>query len=79
MFSLEVTNVYGTDAYTIGMYVLIGDVDNNNIVNMLDMYTTAIHYGQTEPPCWRAEDLDNDGIVSMLDLYFCALSFGRTC
>jgi hypothetical protein len=60
------------------MYVLIGDVDDSNIVDMLDLYKTAIVFGATAPPCYLAEDIDSNGIVNMLDLYVCALNFGAT-
>ncbi|MEM4704802.1 MAG: ABC transporter substrate-binding protein, partial [Candidatus Bathyarchaeia archaeon] len=77
IFTLETTNVYGVNAYTMIMYVLIGDVDNNNIVNMLDLYTTAKVVGQTGDPCWSPYDVDNNGIINMLDIYMIAVLFGR--
>ena len=77
-FTLEITNEYGTNVYTIEMAVLIGDVDNNNIVNMLDLYYTALSFGWTGDPCCVPYDINTDGIVNMLDLYICALKFGGT-
>ena len=77
-FTLEITNVHGTNIYSITMAVLIADVDNNNIVNMLDLYYTALSFGWTGDPCCVPYDIDTNGIVNMLDLYICALKFGGT-
>jgi hypothetical protein len=77
-FTLEITNAHGTNIYTVWMYVLIGDVDNNNIVNMLDLYYTALSFGWMGEPCCRPYDINSDGIVNMLDLYICAIKFGGT-
>jgi hypothetical protein len=35
-FQLNITNAYGNNTYTIAAMILFGDVDNNNIANMLD-------------------------------------------
>ena len=70
---------YDYSIHTIAAVVLFGDVDNNNIVNMLDMYRIPPLYGSTGPPCWLPEDVDNNGAINMLDLYICAVNFGKTC
>ena len=31
------------------IYVSNYDIDDNNIINMLDLYIAAIHFGQTDP------------------------------
>jgi hypothetical protein len=55
-------------------------VNGDGIVNMLDTYLVAIHYGETpSSPNWNpATDVDRNGIVNMLDLYDVALHYGET-
>ncbi|MBS7281500.1 MAG: hypothetical protein KIH09_16915 [Candidatus Freyarchaeota archaeon] len=57
-----------------------GDVDANNLVNMLDLYYIALTYGTTPPnPNYNPNhDIDNNGIINMLDLYIAALHYGQT-
>jgi hypothetical protein len=76
IFSLETTNVYGRNIYTVIMYVLIADVNNDNIVNMRDVYNTAKKFGQVGEQCWIPEDVDNNGVINMLDVYITAAKFG---
>jgi len=78
-FILETVNTDGHNYYGVFMSVLIGDVDDNGIINMLDLYKCALKFGYTGPQCWTPEDIDNNGIVNMLDLYICAVNFGKTC
>jgi hypothetical protein len=70
---------YGYSIHTIAAVVLFGDVDNNNIVNMLDLQKTALKFGQTGPPCRIPEDVDNNGVITMLDLMICSQNYGRSC
>ena len=60
--------------------VIAGDVDANNLVNMLDLYNIALHYGATRgnPGYVANYDIDNNGIINMLDLYIAAIHFGET-
>lgn len=55
------------------------DVDGNGLVNMIDLYIVAIHYGETpESPNWDPRaDVDRNGIITMLDLYMVAIHFGE--
>ena len=78
IFVLNITSGSSTNIHQTLMIVLIGDVDNNNIINMIDLYMIALRYGWTGPPCGVNEDINNDGIVNMLDLYIVALTFGST-
>ncbi len=57
-----------------------GDVDSNGIVNMLDVYHIALHYGSAPGhPKWDPNcDVDGNNIINMMDLYIAALNFGET-
>jgi len=57
-----------------------GDVDGNQIVNMLDLYNIAIHFGATKsnPNYVTNFDIDDNGIINMLDLYIAAVHYGQT-
>ena len=57
-----------------------GDVDGNHIVNMLDMYNIAIHFGASsgQPGYVSNYDIEDNGIINMLDLYIAATHFGQT-
>jgi len=58
---------------------LLGDVNGDGIVNMLDLYRVAIHYGESpSSPNWDPNtDADENGVVNMLDLYIAALHYGQ--
>jgi hypothetical protein len=75
---IEVTTTYGTSSFEFKVSVLFGDIDNNNIINMLDLYNTALKFGWTGLPCQINHDIDSNGIVNMLDLYIVATQFGKT-
>jgi hypothetical protein len=77
IFSLETTNTYGRNTHTMIMYLLIGDVDNNGIINMIDLFRIAKANGQMTEPYTAIYDIDNSGLVDMLDLYMAAILFGR--
>jgi PKD repeat protein len=55
------------------------DVDGNGLVNMLDMYIVALHYGETpESPSWDPRtDIDKNNIINMIDLYIVAIHYGE--
>ena len=57
-----------------------GDVDGNGMVNMLDLYRIALHYGSTPGhPRWDPNcDVDGNNMINMLDLYVTAINFGKT-
>jgi hypothetical protein len=56
-----------------------GDVDASGIVNMLDLYYIALHYGANrQDPSYVANyDIDDNGIINMLDLYIAATHYGQ--
>jgi hypothetical protein len=55
-----------------------GDVDSNHVVNMLDLYNVALHFGASfGNPNYAANcDIDDNGIINMLDLYISATHYG---
>jgi len=57
-----------------------GDVDGNNIVNMTDLYSIALHFGGTRGASNYVAnfDIEDNGIFNMLDLYAAALHYGQT-
>jgi len=57
-----------------------GDVNGNHIVNMLDTYNIAIHFGASsgQPDYVANYDIEDNGIINMLDLYIAATHFGQT-
>jgi len=58
----------------------IGDVDNNGIVNMSDVYDIALDFGAIVGQTSYVSncDIDDNGIVNMLDLYVTATHYGQT-
>jgi hypothetical protein len=57
-----------------------GNVDGNNIVNMLDLYYLALDFGNrtgyvTYVPNY---DINGDSWINMLDMYIAAIHFGQT-
>jgi hypothetical protein len=59
---------------------VVGDVDNNGIVNMLDVYNVALHFGAIVGQAHYVSnyDIDDNGIINMLDLYTTAVHCGQT-
>jgi parallel beta-helix repeat protein len=60
---------------------IMGDIDNNGMVNMLDLWIVGTSFGFTEEtPEWNGDiDLNQDGYINMMDLYITAINFGRIC
>jgi len=56
------------------------DLNGDRVVNMLELYFVAIHYGETpSSPNWtQVADINRDGVVNMLDLYAITVSFGNS-
>jgi hypothetical protein len=59
---------------------LIGDVDNNGIVNLLDIYNIALHFGAIigQTNYVSDYDIDDNTVINMLDLYVTAINCGQT-
>jgi parallel beta-helix repeat protein len=59
---------------------VVGDVDNNRIVNMLDVYNIALRFGTMtgQANYVSNHDINDNNIVNMLDLYLAAIHYGQT-
>jgi len=68
-----IIQVYNVTAYP-------WDVNKDGIVDIEDLYTVALHYGQTPAdPGWDPRcDVNGDSIVDIEDLYTVALHYGET-
>lgn len=68
------------DCELVAHILVPGDVDNNYIVNMLDLYNIALHFGAAigQPNYVKNYDVDSSGIINMLELYIAAVHFGQT-
>jgi hypothetical protein len=57
----------------------VGDVDNNGVVNMLDIYNMALRFGAIigQTSYVSNYDIDDNGITNMLDLYVAAIHYGE--
>jgi PKD repeat protein len=82
--TLTVVDINGLDntvTQVVGVVLqkLPQDVNGDGIVNMLDLYLVALHYGEMPSnPKWDPRvDVDKNNIVNMLDLYSVALQFGE--
>jgi len=60
---------------------LLGDVNGDGIVNMLDLYQEGLAFGYSrgEPGYNVYADVDRNGIVNMIDMYIVARNFGNSC
>jgi hypothetical protein len=60
---------------------LMGDVDGNGMVNMIDLYLVGLSFGYTvgEPGYNVYADVDRNGIINMIDMWIVARNFGRSC
>ena len=56
---------------------ILGDINGDAIVNILDLVIVAQSFGQT-PPTNPAADVTGDGIVNIFDLVTVANNFGQT-
>jgi len=60
---------------------LMGDVDGDGIVNMIDLYEVGLSFGlfKGDPEFNVYADINKDGFINMLDLYLVAQNFGSLC
>jgi len=52
------------------------DVNCDRVIDLEDIITVALHYGQTGAPGWIPEDVNNDGEIRILDLVLVAVNWG---
>ena len=52
------------------------DVNCDRVIDLQDIITVALHYGQTGAPGWIPEDVNNDGQIKLLDLVLVAVNWG---
>lgn len=79
------TIIYGPEEYTLedGAFnwpPLLGDVNQDGIVNILDLVTIALAYGtSTGEPRWNpdADIAEPYGVINIADLARCAQDFGK--
>jgi hypothetical protein len=51
-------------------------LNGDRVVNILDVVTVAIRYGQSGMPGWILEDLDRDGAITIFDIVLLATNYG---
>ena len=67
-----------TDGSTTGLppiFLIAGDIDNNNVIDHFDALTIGMSYNATTP---SAADLNDDGIINVLDLEILAKNYRKT-
>jgi parallel beta-helix repeat protein len=77
--TIHVINAYNADRYPLMSPYLLGDVNHDGAVNMLDLWLVARAYGSVpHTPNWNPHcDIDGNNIVNMLDLYKTATHYGQ--
>lgn len=64
---------------TIFAEAIDGDVNGDGVVEIVDIVTCAIHFGEIIIPPWPIIiDLNQDGIIDIVDLVTIAINFGET-
>jgi len=60
---------------------MVGDVNGDGRINILDIAAIAIAYGSDvgDSKYWIICDLNRDGTINILDVSFAAKSFGKSC
>jgi len=69
------------NTFTESVYIGVpGDVDGNHVVNMLDLYNIAVHFGALRGHAGYVSNynIDDNGVINMLDLYIAAIHYGQT-
>jgi parallel beta-helix repeat protein len=72
-------NAYNVDRYPLMSPFLLGDVNHDGTVNMLDLWLVAKAYGSIpHTPHWNPHcDIDGNNIINMIDLYKTATRYGQ--
>lgn len=53
------------------------DINTDRVIDLEDIISVALHYGQTGAPGWIPEDVNNDGQIRLLDLVLVAVNWGE--
>ncbi len=70
-----VTVTAGTINTMPGISLLIGDIDDNDVIDQFDAMTIGMNYNNGFPD---AADLNRDGIINVLDLELLAKNYRKT-
>ncbi len=68
------TSGYGVGPFAVGgetcitVSLLVGDLNDDGDINVLDMIMVGNHWGETGTPGWIPEDLNNDGVINEGDM-----------
>ena len=54
---------------------LVGDVNGDGRVNVLDMIRIGMHWGETGSPGWIPEDVNQDGVINVLDMILVGMNW----
>ncbi|MEM2119318.1 MAG: NosD domain-containing protein [Candidatus Bathyarchaeia archaeon] len=75
----HVINAYNVDRYPLMSMYLVGDVNHDGCVNMVDLWLVAKAYGSVpRTPNWNPHcDMDENNMINMLDLYKTAKQYGQ--
>jgi len=59
---------------------IVGDVNGDGKVNLIDVFSVALAYGSYPgPPPWNPNcDINNDGKINLIDYFTTALNYGKT-
>ena len=62
-----------------GYYVVpwVEDFNGDGMVDIFDISSVAIHWGETGTPGWIPADLNKDGVIDISDLSMVAVKFGE--
>lgn len=71
--SVTLTDGSTTTMPTISL--LVGDIDNNNVIDQFDAMSIGMNYNAAAP---SAADLNNDGVINVLDLELLAGNYRET-
>ncbi len=58
------------------IYAWLEDLNSDGAVDIFDLSSIALHFGETGTPGWIPEDIVEDGAINVVDLQSVALKFG---
>jgi len=74
-------SLYTTSSYNYTQFQLMGDVDDNYVVNIFDLAGVGKAFGSSPGSAnWSEEaDVNNDNTINIFDLAAVGLAFGKVC